>query len=116
MLHCFLYKSVFLMQTAQNRTHPDTQVLWHAVPTCLQRHRQLWSWLRDAWIREEAKGRRHDHAVITGHNRFNMIKDTPEPALRSRTCASLLVHVLGQTFAHGQGATPGGRASATARW
>jgi hypothetical protein len=39
MSHCFLYKSVFLMQTAQNWTHPDTQVLWHAVPTCLQRHR-----------------------------------------------------------------------------
>lgn len=35
-----------------------------------------------------------------------MIKDTREPALRSRTCASPVVRVLGRIFAHGPGQHP----------
>jgi len=84
-----------MMQLAQDRTHPHTQVLCHAVPTCLQRHGQLWSWLRDTWIRQEAKECRHLHAEFRDHNRFNLIKDTR----RSTGCRSHRFSQEGRTLA-----------------
>ena len=42
---CLLFKPIFMMQTTQDRTGHDTEVLWHAVSVCLQRHRQ---WRRTA--------------------------------------------------------------------
>ena len=38
------------MQATKNRTGDHSQGLWHAVPACLQRHRQLWRWLQDTGI------------------------------------------------------------------
>jgi hypothetical protein len=45
----FLLKPVVMMQTTQDRTRHDTEVIWNAVSIVLKRHRQLERWLWNAW-------------------------------------------------------------------
>jgi hypothetical protein len=73
-----LFQPVFMVQAAQDPTYPHTQVPWNVVSMCLQRYRQLWRGLRDAWAQRHMRTTR----VIMWHP---LVQETPQVVLGART-------------------------------
>jgi hypothetical protein len=65
------------VQTTKNRTCHHSQMLRKTVPVAMQRHRQPWRWLRDAW----PQGHMRTPLVIVWHP---LVEETPQVVLGER--------------------------------
>jgi hypothetical protein len=66
-----------MVEPTEDRTCHHSQMLWNAVPVCLQRHRQPWRWLRDAWT----QGYMRATCVVVWHP---LVQEIPQVVLSER--------------------------------